>query len=90
MRPTSIRSFTSRSFPPADHASGEKWIIVTDLPGEPAFVLDSHRFMRDALFNQSDKNQGTCWHRPIIVRDMQTRLGDVIGQLKVSQTRLKT
>jgi metal transporter CNNM len=27
--------------------------------------------------------QGVCWHRPFIVRDMQTRLGDVIGHLKV-------
>jgi Cyclin M transmembrane N-terminal domain len=68
-------------------ASGKKWIVVTDLGGEPAFVLDSHHFLRDALFNQSDKNQGTCWYRPIIVRDMQTRLGDVIGQLKVVPER---
>jgi hypothetical protein len=60
---------------------------VTDLDGEPAFVLDSHHFLRDALFNQSHKNQGGCWHRPVIVRDMQTRLGDVIGCLKVVQER---
>src|SRR5262249_30342113 len=48
-------------------ASGKKWIIVTDLGGEPAFVLDSHHFLRDALFKQSDKIQGTCWHRPLTV-----------------------
>jgi metal transporter CNNM len=68
-------------------ASGKKWIIVTDLGGEPAFVLDSHHFLRDALFNRSDKMQGVCWHRPFIVRDMQTRLGDVIGHLKVVPER---
>jgi metal transporter CNNM len=67
--------------------SGKKWVIVADLSGEPAFVLDSHHFLRDALFNQPDKNQGACWHRPVIVRDMQTRLGDVIGRLKVVQER---
>jgi hypothetical protein len=50
-------------------------------------VLDSHHFLRDALFNQSDKNQGTCWHRPVIVRNMLTRLGDVIGHLKVVPER---
>jgi metal transporter CNNM len=66
-------------------ASGKKWVIVTDLAGEPAFVLDSHHFLRDALFKKPDKNQGACWHRPVIVRDMQTRLGDVIGCLKVAQ-----
>jgi metal transporter CNNM len=68
-------------------ASRMKWIIVTDLGGEPAFVLDSHHFLRDALFNQSDKIEGVCWHRPLIVRDMQTRLGDVIGHLKVVSER---
>ena len=69
------------------NASGKKWVIVTDLDGEPAFVLDSHHFLRDALFNQPDKAQGACWHRPVIVRDMQTQLGDVIGRLKVVQER---
>jgi metal transporter CNNM len=66
-------------------ASGKKWVVVTDLAGEPAFVLDSHHFLRDALFKHPNKNQGACWHRPVIVRDMQTRLGDVIGCLKVVQ-----
>jgi metal transporter CNNM len=67
--------------------SGKKWVIVADLNGEPVFVLDSHHFLRDALFNQPDKNQGACWHRPVIVRDMQTRLADVIGCLKVVPER---
>jgi metal transporter CNNM len=68
-------------------ASGKKWIIVTDPSGEPAFVMDSHHFLRDALFDQTEKIQGTCWHRPLIVRDMRTRLGDVIGDLKVVSER---
>jgi metal transporter CNNM len=68
-------------------ASRKKWIIVTDPGGEPAFVMDSHHFLRDALFTQSDKIEGVCWHRPLIVRDMQTRLGDVIGHLKVVAER---
>jgi metal transporter CNNM len=67
--------------------SGKKWVIVADLSGEPAFVLDSHHFLRDALFNQVDKNQGACWHRPVIVRDTQTKLADVVGCLKVVQER---
>jgi metal transporter CNNM len=64
-------------------ASGMKWVIVTDLSGEPAFVLDAHHFLRDALFDELDINPNTYWHRPIIVRDPKARLGDVIGQLKV-------
>jgi metal transporter CNNM len=69
------------------NASGKKWVIVTDLAGEPAFVLDAHHFLRDALFDHSSKNQGAWWHRPVMVRDMRTRLGEVIGYLKVAQQR---
>jgi metal transporter CNNM len=68
-------------------ASGKKWVIVTDLDGEPVFVLDSHYFLRDALFNQLESNPGTYWHRPIIVRDIKTRLGDVIGRMTVAPER---
>jgi metal transporter CNNM len=68
-------------------ASGKKWVIVTDPHGEPAFVLDSHHFLRDALFSKLDSTPGTYWHRPVIVRDMQTKLGDVIGKLKVTPER---
>jgi metal transporter CNNM len=64
-------------------ASGKKWVIVTDLTGEPAFVLDSHQFLRDALFDQLETNPNNYWHRPIVVRDMKTKLGDVIGHMKV-------
>jgi metal transporter CNNM len=68
-------------------ASGKKWVIVTDLDGEPAFVLDSHQFLRDALFDQLEVNPNNYWHRPIIVRNVDSKLGDVIGQLKVSPER---
>ena len=64
-------------------ASGKKWVIVTDLDGEPVFVLDSHHFLRDALFNQLESNPTDYWHRPIVVRDMKSKLGDVIGRMKV-------
>jgi len=68
-------------------ASGKKWVIVTNPDGEPEFVLDSHYFLRDALFDQLDIKPGIYWHRPIIVRDMNTRLGEVIGQMKVLPER---
>jgi metal transporter CNNM len=64
-------------------ASGMKWVIVTDLSGDPVFVLDAHHFLRDALFDELDVNPNTYWHRPIVVRDPKARLGDVIGLLKV-------
>jgi metal transporter CNNM len=68
-------------------ASGRKWVIITDTSGEPVFVLDAHHFLRDALFNELASDPTTYWHRPIIIRDMKARLGDVIGRMKVVQER---
>jgi len=65
-------------------ASGMKWVIVTEPGGEPVFVLDAHHFLRHALFDASTTDLSPYWHRPIIVRDMQTRLGEVIGHMKVA------
>jgi metal transporter CNNM len=64
-------------------ASGKKWVIVTDPAGEPVFVLDSHQFLRDALFDELEANPNNYWHRPIVVRDTKKKLGDIIGQMKV-------
>jgi len=66
------------------NASGMKWVIVTEPGGEPVFVLDAHHFLRDALFDESTTDFSAYWHRPIIVRDLRTRLGEVIGRMKVA------
>jgi metal transporter CNNM len=68
-------------------ASGRKWVIIIDSSGEPVFVLDAHHFLRDALFGELASDPTTYWHRPIIIRDMNARLGDVIGCMKVMQER---
>jgi metal transporter CNNM len=67
-------------------ASGKKWVIITDqATGEPAFVLDAHHFLRDALLNQLETDTSAYWHRPIVIRDAKAKLGDVIGQMRVVQ-----
>jgi metal transporter CNNM len=67
-------------------ASGMKWVIITDsATGEPAFVLDAHHFLRDALFDQLEMDTSAYWHRPIVVRDTTAKLGDVIGKMRVVQ-----
>jgi metal transporter CNNM len=50
-----------------------------------AIVLgyDAHHFLRDSLFNATSFNPEIYWHRPIIVTDMRTPLGSVIGRMKV-------
>jgi metal transporter CNNM len=68
-------------------ASGRKWVIITDPAGEPAFVLDAHHFLRDALFGELSSDPTAYWHRPIIVHEMTTRLGEVICRMKVAPER---
>jgi metal transporter CNNM len=46
---------------------------------------NSHHFLRDALFNQLESDSAVYCHRPIVVRNMQTKLG--IGQMKMAPER---
>jgi metal transporter CNNM len=64
-------------------ASGKKWVIFVDEVGQPVMVLDAHHFLRDALFDQVSAGPQAYWHRPIVVTDTDTRLGDVIGRMRV-------
>jgi metal transporter CNNM len=64
-------------------ASGKKWVIVVDpSSGHPYRVINAHHFLRDVLFDETVE-PAHYWHRPIVVTDPQTRLGDVIGRMTV-------
>jgi metal transporter CNNM len=65
-------------------ASGKKWVIIVDAAGRPRLVLDAHHFLRDALFAEVFVDLETYWHRPIVVTDMRTPLGEVIGRMRVN------
>ena len=65
------------------HPSGKKWIILVDQNHEPRMVLDSDELIRDALFNPEGFNPYWHCHRPIIVRDGRTTIGEIIARLKV-------
>lgn len=65
------------------NASGKKWVIITDPSGAPRMVLDAHHFLRDVLFEAKHTGPEPYWHRPIVVTDLHTRLGDVIGRMRV-------
>jgi hypothetical protein len=45
--------------------------------------LDADHFLRDALFNEAPLDMEIYWHRPLIVSDMNARMGDVLGRMKV-------
>jgi len=64
-------------------ASRKKWVIIVDDSGQPAWVLDADQFLRDALFNEVALDLEVYWHRPVIVSQMNERLGDVLGRMKV-------
>ena len=61
-----------------------KWVIFTDPAGEPHMVLEAHHFLRDVLFQQESIKPEAYWHRPIVVADARTTLGDVIGRMEVT------
>ncbi|MBM4429363.1 MAG: DUF21 domain-containing protein [Chloroflexi bacterium] len=63
--------------------SGKKWIVLVDADDEPRLVIDSDEFIRDALFNPDCFNPLWHCHRPIIVRNGQTTMGEVIPFLQV-------
>jgi metal transporter CNNM len=65
-------------------ASGKKWVIFTDPAGQPQLVLEAHHFLRDVLFDKISVRPEAYWHRPIVVTDPNTRLGDVIGRMQVT------
>ena len=66
--------------------SGKKWVIITDIIGEPHFALDSDGFLRDVLFENEEITPSRYCHRPIVVKDTQVPLGSVLLRLK-SQSR---
>ena len=47
------------------------------------FVLDADHFLRAALFEDTLPDLQVYWHRLIVVTEMNARLGNVIGRMKV-------
>ncbi|WP_045221569.1 DUF21 domain-containing protein [Desulfonatronum thioautotrophicum] len=68
-------------------SSGKTWVILVDQDGEPRYVVNVATFLREAFFASTSFNPMAHCHRPIIVRDPMTSLGNVIPQLKVQAER---
>jgi len=66
------------------HASGKKWVIITNLRGDPELVMNANAFLRTALMGDGPVDPFRFCHRPILVTDMHTLLGLVLSRLKVS------
>ena len=78
-----IEPAVSDGFLKGIHASGKEWVVIVDDKGNPRLVMDSDRFIRDALFGTGRFNPSRHLHRPIIERKGRTTLGDVLPLLRV-------
>jgi len=67
--------------------SGKKWVVLTDPDGEPRLVLNADGFLRDILLGDGSASPHSRCHRPILVRDAGTRLGQTIPKLTVAPSR---
>jgi len=63
--------------------SGKKWVILTSLDGTPRLVINADLFLRDALFGIEPFRPYSYCHRPIVVSNSNTPLGEVIQKLRV-------
>ena len=70
-------------------SSGKKWVIVTDLEGEPRLVIDTRDFISDALFGEDVFNPFKSCHDPLIIRDLLYPLGGALSKLKVRPERIE-
>lgn len=66
------------------NASGKKWVVLTDMHGEPKWVMNANAFLRAACFEPEPTSITSYCHRPIVVRDSRVLLGEVISKLKVN------
>lgn len=67
--------------------SGKKWVAILDDSGTPQAVVDSHAFLRDALFGGVGFSPLDHVHRPLVVRDDCAPLGRVLTWLTVRPER---
>lgn len=63
-------------------SSSEKWVLLTDQRGRPRLLLDADGYLRKALLDAAISPRDFC-HRPIVVRNEHTRLGEVLDRLEV-------
>ncbi|SFM57436.1 DUF21 domain-containing protein [Methanolobus profundi] len=64
-------------------SSSKKWAIVVDETDEPVLAIDSGSFLRDAIYGKLEFNPYRYCHHPIIIRDPEEKIGNVLHRLKV-------
>ncbi|MDD2598549.1 MAG: DUF21 domain-containing protein [Kiritimatiellae bacterium] len=67
--------------------SGKKWVILVNMAGEPMLALNADGLLRALLFDKELVNPVRFCHRPIIIQNPNSLLGEAIPRLKVHPTR---
>ena len=78
----------SSEFLDAIGTSGKKWIIITDRLNKPRLALDADKFLRKTMFRKQKFSPEHFCHRPIVITDPQTTLGEVIPRLRVHSKKI--
>ncbi|PID43757.1 MAG: Mg2+ and Co2+ transporter CorB [Gammaproteobacteria bacterium] len=80
-----IKRDPSDSFLQKIHASGHNWVVLANEMGEPHLLMDADGALRAALFDTDQPFDPYLFcHRPIIVKDPEVTIGDVIIHLKAN------
>lgn len=66
---------------------GKSWAVITDGENEPATVIRTDDFLREALFSPSGFNPYRHCHRPVVVKDPGVRLGRLMRLFRVKPRR---
>ncbi len=82
-----IAPIPADAFLQAVHASGKKWVIVTDQDDNPRLVINADGLLRDALLRPRPVDVLAYCHRPIVIRNNRFPLGEVLRRLRVHPDR---
>lgn len=64
-------------------ASGKSWVVIVDGEAQPRLVLRTDDFLREALFAPEHFSPYRHCHRPIVVREPGSKLGEPIQRFRV-------
>lgn len=64
------------------NSSGRKWVIFTNDKDQPKLALDTDGFLRSELFWSEWKGIEKYCHEPLVIRDENSNLGEIVQALK--------
>ncbi len=65
------------------HKSKKSWVILTDMRDNPRLVIDADGFINAALFEYETFDPMEHCHRPMIISNLDSTLGDTLSGLQV-------